>query len=91
MKYSAMIKVNQQKKGGHLKKLREECHLTQQKLSQMVGITERRLSAWENGKAKPSLENAAALARSLNISLKSLFDAFEIDVDGIPDDLPDEV
>ena len=85
-----MIKESQQRKGGHLKKLREECHLTQQKLSRMVGITERRLSAWENGKAKPSLENAASLARSLNISLKSLFDALEIDVDGIPDDCSDK-
>lgn len=86
---SDMIEDNnqhQQEEKSPLRLLRERAELTQFQLRQRIGVSERRLSDWENGKALPSLENAVALARTLQVSLKQLCMALKIDVTGIPDD-----
>ncbi|HAA28447.1 MAG TPA: XRE family transcriptional regulator [Cyanobacteria bacterium UBA8553] len=69
-----------------LRQLRERHQLTQFQLSIQIGVSERRLSDWENGKAKPSLENAVALARAYQVSLKVICQACGLDVSDVPDD-----
>lgn len=67
-----------------LRLLREQNQLTQYELRQLIGVSERRLSDWENGKAKPNLENAVALARVYQVSLKAICECCGIDVTGVP-------
>lgn len=67
-----------------LRLLREQNQLTQYELRQLIGVSERRLSDWENGKAKPNLENAVALARVYQVSLKVICECCGIDVTGVP-------
>ena len=87
---SDMIETNQPKKEDKspLRLLREDAQLTQFQLRQLIGISERRLSDWENGKALPNLENAVVLARTFKISLKHLCAALGLNVTGVPDDRP---
>ncbi len=73
-----------------LRQLREQNQLTQFQLRLLIGVSERRLSDWENGKAKPNLENAVALARAYKVSIKVICQACGIDVTGVPDDEPQE-
>lgn len=73
-----------------LRQLREQNQLTQFQLRLQIGVSERRLSDWENGKAKPNLENAVALARVYQVSLKVICQYCGIDVTGVPDDEPQE-
>jgi DNA-binding XRE family transcriptional regulator len=73
-----------------LRQLREQNQLTQFQLRLQIGVSERRLSDWENGKAKPNLENAVALARVYKVSLKVICQYCGIDVTGVPDDEPQE-
>lgn len=86
-----MIKENQQEnqeEKSPLRLLREQAKLTQFQLRQRIGVSERRLSDWENRKALPNLENAVVLAKTLRVSLKQLCLALGIDVTGVPDDVP---
>ena len=79
-----MIEEHQDK--SPLRLLREQNQLTQYQLRQLIGVSERRLSDWENGKAKPNLENAVALARVYQVSLKVICECCGIDVTGVPCD-----
>lgn len=84
---SDMIEENQDKQEkSPLRLLREQNQLTQFQLRQLIGVSERRFSDWENGRAKPSLENAVALARAYKVSLKVICQYCGIDVTGVPDD-----
>ncbi|WP_049802493.1 helix-turn-helix transcriptional regulator [Gloeothece verrucosa] len=69
-----------------LRKRRESANLTRPDVKRLIGVSERRQADWESGKAMPSLENAAALAKLYGISLKTLFFELGIDVSQIPDD-----
>jgi DNA-binding XRE family transcriptional regulator len=82
-----MIEENQDKQEKSLlRQLREQNQLTQFQLRLQIGVSERRFSDWENGRAKPSLENAVALARVYRVSLKVICHYCGIDVTGVPDD-----
>lgn len=71
-----------------LRVLREEAGLTRPQVKQYIGVSERRQADWESGKAMPSCENAAAMARLYGVSLKTMFKFLGIDVSRIPDDQP---
>ena len=74
-----------------LKALRESQGLTQKEVSQRAEIGSRTLWAWEHKEALPSLSNLGKLAIGLGLPLNKILSAFEIDMAGVPDDLPDEV
>lgn len=78
----------QDKEKSPLRKLREGLGLTRPQVKQVINVSERRQADWEDGKAIPSMENAASLARLYKVSLKALYKAVGIDTSGIPDDLP---
>lgn len=71
-----------------LKTLREAAGLTQPELSQKMNCGIRIITDWENGRRVPRFDNAIALARELNVSLKDLARAMKLDVSDIADDFP---
>lgn len=57
--------------GERIKRFREEANLNQEDLGKMVGVSKAAISKWENG-MELSFNNAAALARSVGVSLDEL-------------------
>ena len=48
--------MNQEKTGAFIAKRRKELNLTQKELADKLGITDRAVSKWENGRCMPDLE-----------------------------------
>ncbi|MEG4516510.1 helix-turn-helix transcriptional regulator [Microcoleus sp. AT9b-C5] len=69
-----------------LKTLRLQLEITQEELSRRLDLSFRTVGDWETGKKLPRFDNAAALSRELGVSLKSLAQAFRVDVAGVPPD-----
>lgn len=81
--------MNQKKNNinqSELKTLREAAGLTQPELSQKMNCGIRIITDWENGRRIPRFDNALALSRELNVSLKELAQAMKLDISDIPDD-----
>ncbi len=53
---------------GRLKQLRKEKHISQIRLSIEIGVAQETISAYERGKALPTLENLKKIAIYLNTS-----------------------
>lgn len=51
---------------------REKKGLSQFQLGKLVGVTDKAISKWENGDAKPRFDNLMRLAMALDISLDEL-------------------
>lgn len=56
-----------------LKELRMEANMTQEQLSQKVGVSRQSIVAIELGKYNPSLELAFKIARVFNCSIEDIF------------------
>jgi transcriptional regulator with XRE-family HTH domain len=69
-----------------LKTLRQNLQLTQEELSRRLDLSFRTVGDWETGKKLPRFDNAATLSRALGVSLKTLAQAMQIDVVGVPGD-----
>ena len=61
--------------GNRLYQLRRKAHLSQSQLGEMVGVSNKAVSKWENGQAKPGLEIVNKLADILSVSLDDLLHA----------------
>ena len=61
------------KLGNHVKQIRKERKMSQQKLSDISGLAVRTISKIERGKMNPSYEVLSALVSVLGISFDSLF------------------
>jgi len=64
--------MNQEKIGKFIAKCRKEKKLTQQELSEKLGVTDRSISNWENGKNMPDLSLFKPLCDVLEISINDL-------------------
>lgn len=73
-----------------LKTLREHRQLTQDEISDLLGVSRQMISYWETRRKIPRFDNAIALAAELGVSLKTLARSMGLDVTGIPDDVPIE-
>lgn len=73
-----------------MKRLREAAELTQADLAHAVRTAEKTVRNWENANAVPSFDKAVLLAKVLGVSLKRIAREFGLDVEAIPDDLPNE-
>lgn len=60
--------------GEYIFKLRTEQRLSQAKLAEKLGVSDKAISKWENGKAKPQVEMLKKLAIVLNASVEELLD-----------------
>lgn len=58
--------------GNRLSALRRQMGISQAQLGQMVGVSNKSVSKWENGAAKPGVGIISKLALALNISMDSL-------------------
>ena len=61
--------------GNRLCQLRQKAHLSQAQLGERVGVSNKAVSKWENGKAKPGLDIVSRLADTLGVSLDELLRA----------------
>lgn len=68
--------------GARIKELRKKAGLSQDKLSEKIGIDGKYLSRIEVGKRSPSLEKLEGIADALKVDMKDLFDYLHHDTDG---------
>lgn len=61
--------------GNRLCRLRQKAQLSQTQLGEKVGVSNKAVSKWENGKAKPGLDVVSRLADALGVSLDELLHA----------------
>ena len=61
--------MNQEKIGKFIAEKRKERNLTQEQLAEKLGVTNRSISNWENGKNMPDLSLFKPLCNELNISI----------------------
>jgi len=72
------IIVNQEKIGKFIAKLRKEKNMTQQELARKIGVTDRAISKWENGRGLPDYSLLQDLCDTLSISINELFSGEKI-------------
>lgn len=64
--------MNNYKFGNRLYELRRRCKLSQSELGSMVGVTNKAVSKWEMGNAKPTMEIMGKLSLIFNVKLEEL-------------------
>lgn len=70
--------MNQEKIGKFILKLRKEKKMTQQELALKIGVTDRAISKWENGRGMPDLSLMKPLCDELGISINELISGEKI-------------
>ena len=60
--------------GERIRKFREKRNLNQKDLAEMIGVSNSRISNWEQGINRPSADIVADLCRALKISPSELLD-----------------
>jgi len=70
--------VNQEKIGKFIANLRKEKNMTQQELAKKLGVTDRAISKWENGRGLPDYSLLQDLCDTLSISINELFSGEKI-------------
>ena len=64
--------MDQEKIGRFIKKIREENHLTQKELADMLGVTFQAVSKWENGKNVPDIAILKQMSEEFNINIDEI-------------------
>ena len=64
--------MDQIKIGKHIAFLRRQAGLTQEKLGEKLGITNKTISRWETGSYLPDIEMFGLLAKELHVSINEL-------------------
>ncbi len=64
--------MNQEKIGKFIADLRKEKELTQKELADKIGVTDRAVSKWENGRGMPDVSSLRTICDVLGISLNEL-------------------
>lgn len=67
------INMDQIKIGKFIAEIRKERNLTQLDLANKIGVTDRAVSKWENGRGMPELSLIKPLCNALSISINELF------------------
>ena len=67
--------MNQIKIGLFLKELRNQKGITQEELAQVLNVSNRSISRWENGNTMPDFDLLIELARYYDISIDEIIDA----------------
>ncbi len=66
--------MNQTAIGSYIAKKRREMNLTQEQLAEKLGVSNKTISKWENGKCMPDYSIIQELCETLSISLSELMD-----------------
>ena len=64
--------MDQEKIGKFIANLRKEQKLTQEQLAEKLGVTDKSVSRWENGKTMPDISMLSILANELNCTIQEL-------------------
>jgi len=71
--------VNQEKIGKFILELRKEKNMTQKELADNIGVTDRAVSKWENGRGMPDVSLMKSLCEELGITINELISGERID------------
>ena len=71
--------MNQEKIGRFIAELRKEKEMTQIDLANKLGITDRAISKWENGRGMPDLSLLTPLCEILDVSINELLSGARLD------------
>ena len=71
--------MNQEKLGVFIAKCRKEKKLTQEQLAEKLGVTDKSISRWENGRTMPDISLFEPLCDALNISINELLKGEKIE------------
>lgn len=66
--------MNQEKTGAFIAQLRKESNMTQVQLADELGVTNKAISKWENGKCMPDYGIIKPLCQELGITVSELID-----------------
>lgn len=75
--------MNQNNIGAFISAKRREKNLTQEQLAEKLGVSNKTISKWENGKCMPDYSVIESLCRELDITLAELLDGEEKDPNSI--------
>ena len=64
--------MDQEKIGKFILELRKETNMTQKELANKLGVTDRAISKWENGRGMPDLSLIKTLCDALNVTINEL-------------------
>jgi len=56
----------------NLKSIRQERHISQEELAEIIGVSRQSVSKWEQGSGYPEMEKLLVLSKELNVSLDYL-------------------
>jgi len=56
----------------NLKSIRQEKHISQEELAEIIGVSRQAVSKWEQGSGYPEMEKLLVLSKKLNVSLDYL-------------------
>ena len=73
--------MNQEKIGKFIQELRKEKNMTQLQLAEKLGVTDRAISNWENGRRMPDLSLIKLLCDDLGVSINDLLSGEIVDKD----------
>ena len=65
--------MNQYITGAMIKRLREERKISQNKLAETIGVSDKAVSRWETGRGYPDITLIEPLAQALGVSVIELF------------------
>ena len=71
--------MDQEKIGKFIAELRKEKNMTQKELAESLGITDRAISKWENGRGMPDLSLLTPLCEILGVSINELLSGERLD------------
>ena len=71
--------MNQEKIGKFIREIRNEKKMTQQELAEKIGVTDRAISKWENGRGAPDIALLIPLSKELGINVLELLNGEKIE------------
>ena len=74
--------MNQAAIGSYIARKRKEQNLTQEQLAQQLGVSNKTVSKWENGKCMPDYSVIQALCKALRVTLPELMEGVDAAPDG---------
>ena len=75
--------MNQTAIGSYIARKRREKNLTQEQLAEQLGVSNKTISKWENGKCMPDYSVIEALCQALSITLPELMDGEDAAEDSV--------
>lgn len=75
--------MNQTAIGSYIAKKRREKNLTQEQLAEQLGVSNKTISKWENGKCMPDYSIIEQLCKKLSVTLSELMDGEDAAEDSV--------